>query len=116
MVERKPFTTTEVKKTLNWLFAVADLCNALEPDYAESEICESLVIPTEIANTNTTSQSSKSAQGNLLQDHFKKFAELPEDQKMSKLCKDPGFLKMIEKGQFFITIEKGSKTMQTACR
>ena len=92
--------------------AVADLCNALEPDYAESEICESLVIPIEIANTNTTSQSSQSAQGNLLQDYFKKFAELPEDQKLSQL----GFLKKIEKGQFFITSEEGSEIMQTACR
>ena len=34
--------------------AVADLCNELDPDYAESEICESLVIPIEIANTKTT--------------------------------------------------------------
>ena len=96
--------------------AVADLCNELDPDYAESEICESLVIPTEIANTNTTSQSAQSAQGNLLQDYFQKFAELPEDQKLSKLRKDAGVLKKIEKGQFFITIEEGSEIMQTACR
>ena len=59
--------------------AVADLCNELDPDYAGSVICESLVIPTEIANTNTTSRSSRTAQGNLLQDYFEKFAELPED-------------------------------------
>ena len=97
--------------------AVADLCNGLDPDYAESEICESLVIPTDSANANTTSQSStSSAQGHLLQDYFKKFAELPEDQKLSKLCKDASFFEKIEKGQFFITIEKGSVVMQTACR
>ena len=48
--------------------------------------------------------------------HFKKFAEFPEDQKLSKLRKDAGFQKKIEKGQFFITIEEGSKIMQTACR
>ena len=35
---------------------------------------------------------------------------------MSKLCKDAGFLKKIEKGQFFITIEEGSGVMQIACR
>ena len=35
--------------------AVADLCDELDPDYAESEICESLVILTEMANANTTS-------------------------------------------------------------
>ena len=75
------------------------------------------MIPTEIANANATSQSSTSlAQGNLLQEYFKKFAECPDDQKLSKLCKDAGFLKEIENGQFFITIEEGSEVMQTACR
>ena len=102
---------------LSFSGAVADLCNGLDPDYAESEICELLVIPTESANANTTSQSStSSAHGNLLQDYFKKFAELPEDQKLSKLCKDAFFFKKIEKGQFFVTIEEGSVVMQTACR
>ena len=97
--------------------AVADLCKELVPDYAESEICESLVISTESAVANATSESStSSAQGNLLQDYFEKFAELPEDQKLSNLCKDAGFLKKIEKGQFFITIEEGSEVMQTVCR
>ena len=71
---------------------VADLCNELDPDYAESQICESLVIPTESANANTTSQSStSSAQGNVLQVYFKKFAEFLEDQKLSKRCSDAGF-------------------------
>ena len=36
--------------------AVADLCNELDPDYVESEICESLVIPTESANANHISE------------------------------------------------------------
>ena len=97
--------------------AVADWCNELDPNYAESEIFESLVIPTESANAIATSQSStSSAQGNLLQDYFEKFAELLGDQKLSKLCRDAGFLKKIEKGQFFITIEEGSEVMLTACR
>ena len=79
--------------------AVADLCNKLDPDYAEGEICEFLVVPTESPNADTTSQrSTSSAQGNLLQDYFEKFAEHPEDQKLAKLCKDAGFLKKIEKG------------------
>ena len=67
-------------------------------NHIESEICGSLVIPTESANANTTSQSStSSAQGNVLQEYFKKFAELLDDQKLSKLCSDAGFLKEIEK-------------------
>ena len=75
------------------------------------------MIPTESANANTTSQSStSSAQGNMLQVYFKKFAEFPEDQKLSKRCSDAGFQEEIEKGQFFIAIEEGSDVMQTACR
>ena len=67
--------------------------NESDPDYAENMICESLVIPTESADADAKSQSStSSAQGNLLQDCFEKIAELPEDQKLSKLCKDAGFL------------------------
>ena len=93
--------------------AVADLCNELDPDYAESVICESLVIPTESAKANATNIIST---GNPIASYCEKFAELPEDQKLSKLCKDAGFLKKIEKGQFFITIEGGSEIMQTACR
>ena len=60
--------------------AVADLCKELDPDsnHIESEICESLVIPTEITNANATSQSTTSlAQGDLLQEYERKFAELP---------------------------------------
>ena len=35
---------------------------------------------------------------------------------MSKLCSDAGFLKEIGKVQFFITIEKESEVIKTACR
>ena len=75
------------------------------------------MIPAEIANANATSQRSTSlAQGNLLQEYFQKFAELLYDQILSKRCSDAGFLKEIEKGQFFITIKEGSEVMQAACR
>ena len=80
-------------------------------------ICETLVVPTEITNANATSQSTTSlAQGDLLQDYERKFAEIPEDQKLSKLCKDAVFLKKIGKRQFFITVEEGSEVMQTTSR
>ena len=54
--------------------ADTDLCNELDPDYAESVICESLAITTESANASATSQSStSSAQGNLF---FRLFREI----------------------------------------
>ena len=96
--------------------AVADLCKELHPDsrnQTEGEICESLVIPTEI--TDATSQSTTLAQGDLLQEYGRNFTELLDDQKLSKLCSDAGFLQEIGKGHIFITIEGGSEVMQTVC-
>ena len=64
--------------------AFADLCEESDPDsrnQTEGEICESLVIPTDIPNANAISQSSTSlAQGDLLQEYERKFAKLAGDQ------------------------------------
>ena len=45
------------------------------------------------------------SQGNLLQDLEHKFEQLPEDQKISKLCCNAG-LKIVETGQLFITLDE----------
>ena len=83
--------------------AVADLCKEwiqIPKNKLKVRFCESLVIPTEIPNANAISQSLTSlAQGDLLQEYERKFAELPDDQKLSKLCSDAGFLKEIVKRQ-----------------
>ena len=56
-------------------------------------------------------------QVNLLRECEQKTAELPEHQKLTKLCSDPDFLKNSGKGQFFITFEEeGPGDMQTLCR
>ena len=87
-------TVTSVNQ-LSVCGAVADLCKELDPDsrnQIEGEICESLVIPTETSNADARSQCSTSlAQGDLLQEYERKFAELLDDQKLSKLCSDGGF-------------------------
>ena len=43
-------------------------------------------------------------QGNLLQNYVRKFEQLTDLQKSSKLCSDAG-LKIVEKGQLFITLD-----------
>ena len=50
-------------------------------------------------------------------DYEHKFEQLPEDQKLSKLCSD-ALLKIVEKGQFFITLdeEEGPNEMKNQCR
>ena len=49
-------------------------------------------------------------QGNLVQDYERKFEQLSDNQKLSKLCSDAG-LKIVEKGQYFFTLdtEEGTK-------
>ena len=51
----------------------------------------------------TLPHTNAESQGNLLQDYEHKFEQLPEDQKLSKLCCDAG-LKIVEEGQFFIAL------------
>ena len=102
---------------------VADLCKELARDspsarkHAENEKWELMVEPTEFPNVNTISHTDMSVQGNVLREYEQKFAELPEDQKLTTLCSDAGFMKDIGKGQFFITLEEeGPDDMQTLCR
>ena len=53
----------------------------------------------------------------LLREYEQKFAELPEQQKLTKLCSNAGPSKNIDKGQFFITLdEEGPDGMKTSCR
>ena len=65
-----------------------------------------MVIPTEFPIANLISQTDAEIQGNLLREYEQKFAELPETQKLTKLCSNAGFSKNIEKGQFFITLDE----------
>ena len=64
---------------------------------------ESLVIPTEFPTANQIPQTDAEVQGNLLCEHEQKFADLPEQEKLTKLCSNAGFSN--EKGQFFITLD-----------
>ena len=56
-------------------------------------------------------------QGNLLQDYERKFEQLSDDQKLSKLCSGAG-LKIVEKGHFHITLgaEECPNEMKSLCR
>ena len=87
--------------------AIADLCDELPKDvgsfgkFAAPDHLETMEIPTgpSIAETHTNAQQ----QGNLVQEYERKFEQLSEDQKLSKLCSDAG-LKLVEKGQHFFPL------------
>ena len=72
---------------------------------AANENLESMVKPTEFPTANPISQTGVEVQGNLLREYEQKFAELPEQQKLTKLCSNAGFSNNIEKGQFFLTLD-----------
>ena len=77
----------------NQLSIVADLCKELSKDSRASgtldanEYFETMEIPTETAIVDHTDGE---LQGNLLQNCERKFEQLSDDQKLSKLCSDAG--------------------------
>ena len=82
--------------------AVADLCGELARDsrgmekLATNENLKSIVIPTEFPIANPISQTHTEVQGNMLREYEQIFAELPEHEKLTKLCSNTCFLTNIE--------------------
>ena len=83
---------------------VEDFCNEVPKDPgapgkpAALEHLEKIEIPTDLS---IAEHSTKAQQrGNLVQEYERKFEQLSEDQKLSKLCSDTG-LKLVEQGQYF---------------
>ena len=84
---------------------------------AANENLESMVIPTEFLTANPISQTCEEVQRKLLREYEQKCAELPEQQKLTKLCSNAGLSKNIDKGQFFITLDgEGLADMKPSCR
>ena len=103
---------------------MADLCGESARDSrgmvkpAANDTLESMIIPTEFPTANPISQTDADVQGNLLREYEQKFAELPEQEKLIKLCSNAGFSKNIEKGQFFVTLDDDDALddLKGACR
>ena len=96
--------------------AIADLCNEVPKGVrtpvkpAAPDHLEKTEVPTDLS----TAENSTNAQQrrNLVQEYERKFEQLSEDQKLSKLCSDAG-LKLVKKGQYFCTLEtEDGKQMQ----
>ena len=64
-----------------------------------------MVIPTKFPTANPIAQTGAEVQGNLLREYEQKFAELPEQEILTKLCSNACFWKNIEKGQNFIGLD-----------
>ena len=60
--------------------------------------------------------TNEQQQGNLVQDHERRFEQVSDDQKFSKLCSDAG-LRIVERGQYFFTLDTEERDrMQHLCR
>ena len=100
--------------------AVADLCNELSDGCRASgkpeapDHLETTEIPTDLSNAETHTNAQQ--RGNLVQEYERKFEQLSEDQKLSKLCSDAG-LKLAERAQYFKTLDtEEGQEMQHLCR
>ena len=75
---------------------------------------ETMEIPTDLSNAETPTNAQQ--RWNLVQEYDRKFEQLSEDQKLSKLCSDAG-LKLVERGQYFFTLATEEvQEMQHLCR
>ena len=75
---------------------------------AANEDLETMESPTRLSAEET--QTNAQQRRNLVQEHKRKFEQLSEDPKLSKLCSDAG-LKHVEQGQYFysLNIEEGQQ-------
>ena len=79
--------------------AAADLCGEVARNSrgtgkpAANDNLESMLKPTEFLAANSVSQTDAEEQGNLLREYEQKIAELPEQQKLTKLYSNAGFLR-----------------------
>ena len=88
--------------------AIADLCNELSEDLwapekpAAPDHWETMEIPTDFSKAENSTNAQQ--RRNLVQEYERKFEQLSEDHKLSKLCSDAG-LKLVERGQYFFSLE-----------
>ena len=100
--------------------AMADPCNELPKDLrapgkpAAPDHLEAMEIPTRPSAEET--QTYAQQRGNQVREYGRKFEQLSEEQKLSKLCSDAG-LKLVEQGQYFYTLDtEEGQQMQHSCR
>ena len=100
--------------------AIADLCaevpkrfRALE-ELAAPKHLEKVEIPTVVSNAETHTYAQQRRM--LVQEYERKFEQLSEDQKLSKLCSGAG-LTLLEQGQYFFSLDtEEGQQMQHLCR
>ena len=81
-------------------------CSASTVRPVAKDAPETLVAPTELSTTTNPLLTNDQARGNLLQEYKQRFAHLPDDLRMIKLCSVAVFMKTVFRGQYFVTIDE----------
>ena len=62
-------------------------------------------------------ETDAGVQGSLLREYEQKFADLPEDAQLTKLCSGAGIAKTVEKGRYFSTLDDEERDrLKGSCR
>ena len=67
------------------------------------EQSESTVGSADLLNIQRPLQNNEQAQGNLLHNHKERVQNLSNEEQLTKLCTDAGFVKTVAFGQYFMT-------------
>ena len=63
------------------------------------------VVPTQLSTTTKPLLTNETVQGDVLLEYERKFANLPDDIKLIRLCSNAGFIKTVSEGQYFVTLD-----------
>ena len=137
-VENCLYTSVVIHKLLNWFFArwfPSAQCLRSSSGYVwrtgledfwlfnkHGETCCSgqirdHVSPTDLSATTEPLLTNEHARGDLLREYKRKFANLPDDLRLIRLCSDAGFMKTVSRGQYFVTLDEAQPAkLDGACR
>ena len=65
-----------------------------------------MVSPTDLSTLTDPLLTKEQARGDLQREYRERFANLPGELRMIKLCSDAGFMKTVVRGQYFVTIDE----------
>ena len=83
---------------------ISGCCASMERPFAKDKP-EIMVSLTDLSTTTKPLLTNGQARGNLLREYKRKFANLPDDLRLIRLCSDAGFVNTVARGQYFVTLD-----------
>ena len=107
-----------VQETIETIFRIIVSASQLSLYGAVAEMCEKYESLHERTGRFVVESDDPACQNFLFQQYEERIAKLPQQDKLSKICMDAGFLSVVENGQYFMTKDTGDLTQfkTVACR